>query len=98
MAVDVQVDHGVVARVPSGLYIGGGWREATGGRTLPVEDPGNGELLAEIADGTAEDAMAALDAAHAVQSAWARRPPRERGEILRRSFEERSSARTSWRC
>jgi succinate-semialdehyde dehydrogenase/glutarate-semialdehyde dehydrogenase len=59
MAVGVEVGHDVVERVPSGLHIGGAWREAPGGRTLPVEDPGNGELLAEIADGTAEDALVA---------------------------------------
>jgi succinate-semialdehyde dehydrogenase/glutarate-semialdehyde dehydrogenase len=88
MAVGVEVGHDVVDRVPSGLYLGGAWREATDGSTLPVEDPGNGELLAEIADGRAEDALAALDAVDAVQGEWARRPPRERGEILRRAFEE----------
>ena len=37
--------------------------------------------------GNADDAMAALDAADAVQADWAATPPRERGEILRRAFE-----------
>ena len=55
MAVGVEVGHDVVDRVPSGLCIGGAWREATEGRTLPVEDPGNGDLLAE------EDAVAAAN-------------------------------------
>src|SRR5215208_5694204 len=74
--------------VPRGLYIGGAWRDATGGGTLPVEDPGTGEVLAEIADATADDARAALDAACSAQPAWAKVAPRERGEILRRAFEE----------
>jgi len=74
--------------VPRGLCIGGAWRDATGGGTLPVEDPGTGEVLAEIADATAEDARAALDAACSAQPAWAKVAPRERGEILRRAFEE----------
>jgi succinate-semialdehyde dehydrogenase/glutarate-semialdehyde dehydrogenase len=78
----------IVERVPTGLYIGGEWREATGGGTLPVEDPGTGEVLAHIADATAEDAVAALDAACAVQDEWAQTPPRVRGEILRRAYEE----------
>src|SRR5215208_1643637 len=73
--------------VPRGLYIGGAWRDATGGGTLPVEDPGTGEVLAEIADATADDARAALDAACSAQPAWAK-VARERGEILRRAFEE----------
>jgi succinate-semialdehyde dehydrogenase / glutarate-semialdehyde dehydrogenase len=88
MAVDAAPRHDIVERVPTGLYIGGEWREATGGGTLPVEDPGTGETLAHIADATAEDAVAALDAACAVQDEWARTPPRERGEILRRAYEE----------
>jgi succinate-semialdehyde dehydrogenase/glutarate-semialdehyde dehydrogenase len=40
-----------------------------------------------VADATPEDAMAALDAACAVQAEWAATPPRERGEILRRAYE-----------
>ena len=38
-------------------------------------------------DKAARDALAALDAAHTAQPAWAATPPRERGEILRRAFE-----------
>jgi succinate-semialdehyde dehydrogenase/glutarate-semialdehyde dehydrogenase len=78
----------VVARIPTGLYIGGAWRAATGGRTLPVVDPATEQVLTEIADATPEDAVAALDAACAVQEEWARHPPRARGEILGRAFAE----------
>jgi succinate-semialdehyde dehydrogenase/glutarate-semialdehyde dehydrogenase len=78
----------VVARIPTGLYIGGAWRAATGGRTLPVVDPATEQVLTEIADATPEDALAALDAACAVQEEWARHPPRARGEILGRAFAE----------
>ena len=73
--------------VPTQLYIGGEWRDATGGATLGVEDPATGETLVEVADATPEDAKAALDACCAVQAEWAAHPPRERGEILRRAFE-----------
>ena len=58
------------------------------GRNFPVEDPSTGESLVEIADATAEDALAALGAASERQSQWAAHPPRERGEILRRAYEE----------
>jgi len=78
----------VVAQVPKGLFIGGEWREASGGGTLPVEDPSTGEALCEVADATPDDAMAALDAACAAQAEWAATPPRERGEILRRAWEQ----------
>jgi succinate-semialdehyde dehydrogenase/glutarate-semialdehyde dehydrogenase len=77
----------VLEAVPNQLFIGGEWRDASGGATLGVEDPATGETLVEVADATAEDAEAALDAACAAQAEWAAHPPRERGEILRRSFE-----------
>jgi succinate-semialdehyde dehydrogenase/glutarate-semialdehyde dehydrogenase len=77
----------VVDAVPTQLFIGGEWRDASGGATLEVEDPSTGETLTSVADATPEDAKAALDAACAVQEEWAAHPPRERGEILRRAFE-----------
>jgi succinate-semialdehyde dehydrogenase / glutarate-semialdehyde dehydrogenase len=81
-------EQSVVDAVPKELYIGGEWRAAGGGETLAVEDPATGEVLCEVADATPEDAKAALDAACAVQAEWAAHPPRERGEILRRAYEE----------
>ncbi len=77
----------VLGGVPTELLIGGKWRPAASGRTLAVEDPATGQTLVEVADGGADDALAALDAAHTAQPAWAATPPRERGEILRRAFE-----------
>jgi succinate-semialdehyde dehydrogenase/glutarate-semialdehyde dehydrogenase len=77
----------VVGLVPTGLWIDGANRPATGGRTFPVHDPSTGEILAEVADATPEDAVGALDTAVSAQKQWARTPPRERGEILRRAFE-----------
>jgi succinate-semialdehyde dehydrogenase / glutarate-semialdehyde dehydrogenase len=76
----------VVEDVPKQLYIGGEWRDGAKG-TLAVEDPATGESLCEVADGSADDAKAALDAAVAAAPEWAQHPPRERGEILRRAFE-----------
>ncbi|HMH46383.1 MAG TPA: NAD-dependent succinate-semialdehyde dehydrogenase [Solirubrobacteraceae bacterium] len=74
-------------KVPKQLYIGGQWRDASGGGTLAVEDPATGEPLVEVADAQLQDALAALGAAADVQAAWAAHPPRERGEILRRAYE-----------
>ncbi|MEX1141449.1 MAG: NAD-dependent succinate-semialdehyde dehydrogenase [Thermoleophilaceae bacterium] len=78
----------VVERVPKGLYIGGEWRASGSGKSIPIDDPATGETLCEVADATADDALAALDAACAAQADWAAHAPRERGEILRRGFEE----------
>ncbi len=80
-------EQAVVERVTPRLFIGGEWREASGGGTFPVEDPSTGEVLCQVADGTPSDGMAALDAAVAAQADWAAHPPRERGEILRRAFQ-----------
>jgi succinate-semialdehyde dehydrogenase/glutarate-semialdehyde dehydrogenase len=80
-------ERAVLEQVPTGLYIGGHWRPASGGGTLPVEDPSTGETLIEVADAQPQDALAALAAAAERQDAWAAHPPRERGEILRRAYE-----------
>src|SRR5256714_664227 len=76
----------VVDSVSKGLLIGGEWRDASGGDTFAVEDPATEETLCAVADGTPEDATAALDAAVDAQAGWAATPPNERGEILWRAF------------
>ena len=76
----------VVDQAPKQLYIGGEWRDGAKG-TLAVEDPATGESLCEVADASADDARAALDAAVQAGPEWSQHPPRERGEILRRAFE-----------
>ena len=80
-------ERAAVERVPRDLYVGGRWREASGGATLGVEDPSTGEQLTEVADASAEDALEALAAAAQAQAGWGATAPRERGEILRRAYE-----------
>src|SRR3989440_3678330 len=86
-AVKNEQEQKVIESVPKQLYIGGAWRDGAEGATLPVEDPATGETLCEVADGTPDDADAALAAAADKQAEWAETPPRERGEILRRAWE-----------
>src|SRR5690242_15209597 len=69
--------------VPTGLFIGGRWRETAA--RLPVEDPATGQTLTAVADATPEDGVAALAAAAAAQAAWADVPARTRSEILMRA-------------
>ena len=76
----------VLDQVPKQLYIGGEWRDGAKG-TLGVEDPSTGETLCDVADASTEDAKAALDAAVGAGAEFASMAPRERGEILRRTFE-----------
>ncbi|MFD7156536.1 NAD-dependent succinate-semialdehyde dehydrogenase [Kribbella sp. NPDC059898] len=75
----------VVEACPTGLFIGGKWIAAD--QTFAVEDPATGTTLVDVADASPADGKAALDAAVAVQEEWAATPPRERGEILRRTYE-----------
>ena len=77
----------IVDTVKRRLYIGGEWRDASEGGTLEVEDPSTGEPIAEIADATVDDALAALAAAADAQAEWAATAPKERSEILRRAYE-----------
>jgi succinate-semialdehyde dehydrogenase / glutarate-semialdehyde dehydrogenase len=70
-----------------GLLIAGKWRESNTGARFQVHDPADESVITDVADGDTHDAMAALDAAVAVQADWAATAPRERGEILRRAFE-----------
>ena len=72
--------------VPRELFIGGRWRAATDDATFAVTDPATGEVLAVIADASAADGLAALDAATDAAEAWANTAPRERSEILSRAF------------
>jgi succinate-semialdehyde dehydrogenase/glutarate-semialdehyde dehydrogenase len=77
----------ILGSIPTGLFIGGQWRPATGGGRFEVEDPATAQPIATVADATVADGIAALDAAVAAAQGWAATPPRERGEILRRAFE-----------
>src|SRR6476661_8089222 len=80
-------EKSLLAGVPTGLFIGGVWRDSSDGATIKVEDPATGEVLTQVADASVADGRAALDAAVAAQPGWAATAPRERGEILRAAFE-----------
>ena len=86
-ALKSQDEQRVVEGVRKQLFVGGEWRDGGEGATLDVEDPATGEVVASVADGTPDDAVAALAAAHEKQGEWKDTPPRERGEILRRAWE-----------
>ena len=69
----------VLASVPTGLWIGG--EERSGKSTFDVLNPATDEVLLTVANADASDALAALDAACAVQAEWAATPgARARGD------------------
>jgi len=75
----------LLSSVPTGLWIGG--EQRAGSSSFDVVNPADGDVLASVANAGAAEALAAMDAACAVQAGWAATPARERGEILRSVFE-----------
>src|SRR4051812_15904251 len=76
-----------MADAPTDLFVGGKWVPAAAGDRFDVYDPATGSVIASVADGRVEDALAAVDAAAAAAAGWAATAPRERAEVLRRAFE-----------
>jgi aldehyde dehydrogenase (NAD+) len=65
--------------------IGGQWVESVGGGTFTSQNPATGETLAELSQGTAEDANRAVEAARKAFESWRLTPAPKRGEILFRA-------------
>src|SRR5215212_5069705 len=83
----MSTEQAVVEGVRKQLYIGGEWRDGSADGSIEVEDPATEDVIAEVANASADDASAALAACAEKQAEWQHTPPRERGEILRRAFE-----------
>lgn len=60
------------------------WQAALSGLFFPVSDPATGIAFTQVPDSGAEDARAAVDAAHAAFPNWRARSARERAQILKR--------------
>jgi succinate-semialdehyde dehydrogenase / glutarate-semialdehyde dehydrogenase len=76
-----------VADLPLDLWVGGAERAASDGGRFDVLDPATGQVIASVANGTVEDAMACVDAADKAAASWAATSPRERAEIRRKAWE-----------
>jgi len=64
------------------LFVGGSWTDAEGGDTFEDRDPFTGDLVAEVAAGTREDARRAVEAAAAAAAEWAKAPPAVRQGVF----------------
>jgi succinate-semialdehyde dehydrogenase / glutarate-semialdehyde dehydrogenase len=76
-----------ISDLPLDLLVGGKAVPASDGGRFDVVDPATGDVITTVADGSVEDAIAAVDAADAAAAGWAATAPRERAEVLRRAFE-----------
>src|SRR5262247_3547575 len=77
----------LLANVPTDLWIGGKWKKSSDGQRFDVIDPATENKITSVASATVEDAKAAVDAASDAFEGWAAKKPRERAEILRKSYE-----------
>jgi len=71
------------------LFIGGEWRPAQNGETLPVVDPSSGQEVGHISQASAADVDAAVAAARRAfeDPAWSRMRPHQREDIMLRLAE-----------
>src|SRR4051794_20458847 len=77
----------ILANVPTDMWIGGKWLKASDGGRFDVFDPATENKVASVASATVEDSITAVDAASEAFPAWAAKKPRDRAEILRRSYD-----------
>ena len=68
-------------------YVGGEWIDADSGATFDVTDPATGEVVASVADLGVDETRRAVDLAEVAQKARAARTAKDRGAVLRRSYE-----------
>ena len=69
-----------------GVLIGGTWNTGSRGE-FDVVDPATLTVIARVADAGPDDAVAAVDAAHAAFPAWAATAPRARADLLMKTRE-----------
>jgi betaine-aldehyde dehydrogenase len=66
------------------LYYGGAWNPPKRATYVETISPGNGMSLGQVADGSAADVDAAVQAAAEAFKTWRLVPPQERAQMLRR--------------
>lgn len=64
-------------------FINGQWLKL-GAKVIDVVNPSSGEVIAQVSDGTASDAEAAVLAAKDAFKSWSSTPAKQRAQILRR--------------
>jgi len=71
----------------NGLHIGGEETPSSDNATIEVLDPSTGEPFATVASASKKDVIAAVDSSAEAAESWNKWAPRERAEVLRRTFE-----------
>jgi hypothetical protein len=66
------------------MLIDGSWVDSVSGKEIPVENPGNRQIIGSIPRGGAEDVDRSVKAASKAFPGWSRVIPRERGRMLQK--------------
>lgn len=77
----------LLAEIPKQLFIDGQWTDGREAGMIRIEDPATRQTLAEISNASVSDGLDALASAHAAMPAWEKTAPRERAELLRKTFD-----------
>jgi acyl-CoA reductase-like NAD-dependent aldehyde dehydrogenase len=77
---------GFLSPEPLKMFIGGQWVDSSTGRNFETRDPGNGNVIAKVAEGDEHDIDQAVKAARKAfaESGWATMPANDRAVILHR--------------
>ena len=68
-----------------GLFIGGKWQEASGGKTFPVINPATEEINGQVPSAAPADLERALESAQKGFETWKKTPAWDRAAILRKA-------------
>lgn len=79
------MDSKVITLLRTDAYIDGAWVRAAA--TFPVTDKATGDVIADVADGTADHARRAVAAAERAFKPWARTLAKERSALIRRWYD-----------
>lgn len=69
------------------MFIDGQWVGATGGSFFPVFNPATNEKIGDASDGSADDAIKAIEAAHRAFGQWSKLTAYQRSEYLYEAYQ-----------
>lgn len=87
MNIDTSNIQNLIESLPSQLYIGGKWKDASDNATISVVNPATEEEIKKVSSASPEDVQDAINSAADAMKDWACRTPRDRCTILRKAFE-----------
>src|SRR5262245_18667967 len=77
----------VASTIPTQMYIDGAWCDGPGGKTLAVINPADESVVAEVAYGSAAEALRAINAANKAAPGWRALTAYDRGKIIKKTAE-----------